>query len=153
MEIEITSPAFKNEGMIPSKYTADGSNVSPPLRFESVPEGTKSLALINDDPDAPAGTWVHWVMWNIPSKTTEIAENIPPDKCLPNGSKQGMTSFGRHGYGGPAPPSGTHRYYFKVYALDTELNLPEKAGKQELLKAIGNHILAQGQLMGKYKRR
>lgn len=152
MEIQVTSPAFQNEGMIPPKYTADGSDVSPPLKFGNVPEGAKSLALINDDPDAPVGTWIHWVMWNIKSDTTELAENIPPDKTLPDGSKQGITSYGRHGYGGPAPPSGTHRYYFKVYALDTELNLPDKAGKQELLKAMEGHILAQGQLMGKYKR-
>ncbi|MBN1974599.1 MAG: YbhB/YbcL family Raf kinase inhibitor-like protein [Sedimentisphaerales bacterium] len=152
MEIQITSPAFRNEGMIPPKYTADGSNVSPPLKFGALPEETKSLALINDDPDAPAGTWVHWIMWNIKPDTAGLAENIPPDKTLPDGSKQGMTSFGRHGYGGPAPPGGTHRYYFKIYALDTQLNLHERADKQELLKAMEGHILAQGQLMGKYKR-
>jgi Raf kinase inhibitor-like YbhB/YbcL family protein len=152
MEIKVTSQAFQNEGMIPSKYTADGSDVSPPLMIDSVPEGTKSIALISDDPDAPMGTWVHWVMWNIPPDTIELAEDIPPDKILPDGSIQGITSFGRHGYGGPSPPSGTHRYYFKVYALDTELNLTEKSGKKELLKAIEGHIIAQGQLMGKYKR-
>jgi Raf kinase inhibitor-like YbhB/YbcL family protein len=153
MEIQVTSPAFQNEGMIPSKYTADGGNVSPPLKFGSVPEDSKSLALISDDPDAPMGTWVHWVVWNIKPDTKELAENVPPDKTLPDGSKQGITSFGRHGYGGPAPPSGTHRYYFKIYALDTELNLPEKSGRKELLKAMEGHIIAQGQLMGKYKRR
>jgi Raf kinase inhibitor-like YbhB/YbcL family protein len=153
MEIQVTSPAFQNESMIPSKYTADGSDISPPLKFDSVPQGTKSLALISDDPDAPAGTWVHWVMWNIKPDSNGLPENIPPDKTLPDGSKQGMTSFGSHGYGGPAPPSGTHRYYFKVYALDFELNLPERAGKRELLKAMEGHIVAQGQLMGRYKRR
>lgn len=152
MEMKITSPAFRDEGMIPSKYTNDGSDISPPLEIESVPEGTKSLALISDDPDAPMGTWVHWVMWNIPAQTTELAEAIPTDTKLPDDSIQGMTSFGRHGYGGPAPPSGTHRYYFKFYALDTKLNLPEKSGKKELLKAMEGHIIAQGQLMGKYKR-
>ena len=152
MEIQVTSSAFQDEGMIPSKYTSDGSDVSPPLKFANVPDGTKSLALINDDPDAPMGTWIHWVMWNIKPETRELAENIPTDKTLPDGTKQGMTSFGRHGYGGPAPPSGTHRYYFKVYALDTELNLPDSAGKKDLLKAMEGHIIAQGQLMGKYKR-
>ncbi len=154
MEIQVTSPAFKNEGMIPSKYTTDGSDVSPLLKFESVPQDSICLALICDDPDAPMGTFVHWVMWNIKPDTKELSEDVPPDKTLPNGSKQGITSFGRYGYGGPAPPRGTtHRYYFKLYALDTELNLPEKSGKKELLKAMEGHIIAQGQLMGKFKRR
>ena len=153
MEMKVTSSAFQNEGMIPSKYTDDGSDVSPPLMIESVPEGTKSLALISDDPDAPMGTWIHWVMWNIPADSKELPEAIPTDAKLPDGSIQGMTSFGRHGYGGPAPPSGTHRFYFKFYALDTKLNLSEKAGKKELLKAMEGHIIAQGQLMGKYKRK
>ena len=153
MELKITSPAFENEGMIPSKYTDDGDDVSPPLKIETVPEGTKSLALIADDPDVPIGTWIHWTMWNIPPDKTEMSEAIPTDTKLPDGSVQGMTTFGRHGYGGPAPPRGTHRYYFKFYALDTQLNLPEKSGKKELLKAMEGHIIAQGQLMGKYKRR
>ena len=153
MELKITSPAFENEGMIPPKYTADGSDVSPPLKIESMPEGAKSLALISDDPDARIGTWIHWTMWNIPADKTELAEAVPPDTKLPDGSVQGMTTFGRHGYGGPALPRGTtHRYFFKLYALDTKLNLPEKSGKKELVKAMEGHIIAQGQLMGKYKR-
>ena len=152
MEIQVTSPAFENEGMIPSKYTADGSDISPPLQWNSVPEGTKSIALISDDPDAPVGTWVHWVIWNIPADKTDLAENIPPDKVLQDGSMQGITDFGRHGYGGPAPPSGTHRYYFKIYALDTMLELPGNSIKADMLSAMEGHILAQGQLMGKYRR-
>ena len=153
MEIQVTSPAFENESMIPSKYTADGNDVSPPLKFASVPEQAKSIALISDDPDAPVGTWVHWVMWNIPAGASELPENIPPDKVLADGSIQGITDFGRHGYGGPAPPSGTHRYYFKVYALDTVLELPGDSTKADMLSAMAGHILAQGQLMGRYKRR
>jgi Raf kinase inhibitor-like YbhB/YbcL family protein len=152
MTITVTSPAFKQEGMIPSKYTADGLNVSPPLQWESLPDGTQSIALISDDPDAPMGTWVHWVMWNIPPDKKELPENIPPDPRLPDGSSQGITDFRQPGYGGPAPPSGTHRYYFKVYALDTKLDLPGSSTKADLVRAMKGHILAEGQLMGKYKR-
>jgi Raf kinase inhibitor-like YbhB/YbcL family protein len=153
MDIKITSPAFENEGLIPAKYTCDGDDISPPLQWEAVPEGTKSIALISDDPDAPVGTWVHWVLFNLPPDTRELAESIPPDKTLPNGAKQGTTDFGRIGYGGPCPPSGTHRYFFKIYALDTELDLQADARKRDLLKAMEGHILAEGQLIGKYKRR
>jgi Raf kinase inhibitor-like YbhB/YbcL family protein len=153
MTIKVTSPAFEEGGMIPSKYTVDSQNVSPPLKWEGVPDGTKSIALISDDPDAPVGTWVHWVMWNIPPGARELTENVPPDEDLLDGSMQGITDFGRPGYGGPAPPSGTHRYYFKIYALDIKLNLPNGSTKTDLLKAMEGHILAEGQLMGKYKRR
>ncbi len=153
MEIKITSSAFAEGGMIPSKYTCDGADVSPPLQWDAVPEGTKSIALISDDPDAPMGTWVHWVIFGLPAETRELAENIPADETLPNGAKQGITDFGRVGYGGPCPPSGTHRYFFKIYALDTELQIDASAGKRGLLKAMEGHILAQGQLMGKYKRK
>lgn len=153
MEIKITSSAFAEGGMIPSKYTCDGANVSPPLQWDAVPEGTKSIALISDDPDAPMGTWVHWVLFNLPAQTRELPENVPPDETLPNGAKQGITDFGRVGYGGPCPPSGTHRYFFKIYALDTELQIDTGAGKHGLLKAMEGHILGQGQLMGKYKRK
>ena len=153
MTIAVTSPAFKEGGMIPSKYTCDGANISPPLKWEGAPEGTKSIALISDDPDAPVGTWVHWVMWNIPADAKELVENVPPDPDLPNGSRQGITDFRRPGYGGPCPPSGTHRYYFKIYALDTKLDLAGRSTKADLLKAMQGHILAEGQLMGKYKRR
>lgn len=152
MTIKVTSPAFEEGGMIPYKYTSDGENVSPPLKWEAVPNGTKCIALISDDPDAPMGTWVHWVMWNIPVDVRELAENVPPDVDLLDGSRQGVTDFGRHGYGGPSPPSGTHRYYFKIYALDTKLDVPSSSKKADLLKAMEGHVIAEGQLMGKYKR-
>ena len=152
VEIEITSSAFEDGGMIGAKYTCDGEDVSPPLKWGAVPEGTKSVALICDDPDAPMGTFVHWVIFGLPADTKELAENIPPDKTLPNGAKQGTTDFGRIGYGGPCPPSGTHRYFFKIYALDSQVDLPAGATKRELLEAMEGHILGQGQLIGKYKR-
>lgn len=153
MAFKITSSAFQEGGMIPAKYTADGEDISPPLALSGIPEGTKSIALINDDPDAPMGTWVHWVVYNLPADTTEIAENMPVSPELPNGAKQGRTDFGGIGYGGPAPPRGTHRYFFKVYALDTMLDLPVGATKAQLESAMDSHILAEAQLMGKYKRR
>ena len=152
MTLTVTSSAFTEGSMIPSKYTCDGENISPPVKWEGSPAGTKTFALISDDPDAPMGTWVHWVMWNIPADSMELAENVPPEKSLPNGSKQGITDFQRYGYGGPCPPSGTHRYYFKVYALDAELDLVNTATKKDLLKAIQGKTIAEGQLMGKYKR-
>jgi Raf kinase inhibitor-like YbhB/YbcL family protein len=152
MEIEITSSAFEEDGLIPSKYTCDGADVSPPLRWESVPEGTKSIALISDDPDAPMGTWVHWVIFDLPAEVRELEENIPRDETLPNGATQGTNDFGRIGYGGPCPPGGTHRYFFKIYALDTRLDLAAGTRKRELLDAMEGHILGQGQLIGKYKR-
>jgi Raf kinase inhibitor-like YbhB/YbcL family protein len=153
MEIKVTSSAFEEGGMIPSKYTCDGMDISPPLKWQGMPDGTQSIALISDDPDAPVGTWVHWVMFNIPADTNGLAENIPADKTLPNGARQGITDFRRIGYGGPCPPSGTHRYFFKLYALDKKLDLAAGADKAALLKAMEGHILAQGQLMGRYKRK
>ena len=160
MEITITSPAFKEGGMIPAKYTCDGADISPPLQWDAVPEGTGSIALVCDDPDAPMGTWVHWVLFNLPSTTTALAEKVPPNKTLANGARQGTNDFRKIGYGGPCPPSGTHRYFFKIYALDAQLDLQAGADKPRLLKAMqsregsltGGHILAEGQLMGKYKR-
>ncbi len=152
MDIKITSSAFEEGGLIPPKYTCDGDDISPPLQWDAVPESTKSIALISDDPDAPMGTWVHWVLYNLPADTKELAENIHPDNTLPNGARQGTTDFGRIGYGGPCPPSGTHRYFFKIYALDTELDLAAGAAKSDLINAMIGHILAEGQLMGKYKR-
>jgi Raf kinase inhibitor-like YbhB/YbcL family protein len=152
MGIEITSTAFKDGGLIPSMYTCDGADISPPLQWDVVPEGTRSIALICDDPDAPMGTFVHWVLFDLPAEARELAENIPPDKTLPNGAKQGTTDFRRIGYGGPCPPSGTHRYFFKIYALDTEIDLAAGANKSQLLRAMEGHILGQGQLIGKYKR-
>jgi hypothetical protein len=152
MEIKITSTAFDEGGMIPEKYTCDGIDISPPLTWTSVPDGTKTLALICDDPDAPLGTWVHWVLFNIPANINELAEATPPDKELENGAKQGKNGFRKIGYGGPCPPRGTHRYYFKIFALDTELDLKAGAKKKQLLKAMEGHILGKGQLMGRYKR-
>jgi len=152
MAIKVTSPAFQHGGMMPRQYSGFAEDMSPPLQWESIPEGTQSLALICDDPDAPVGTWVHWVVWNIPASAMGLAEKVPTDPNLPDGSRQGITDFRRPGYGGPTPPSGTHRYFFRVYALDTQLNLPAKATKADLLKAMQGHILGQGELMGKYGR-
>jgi hypothetical protein len=152
MEIKITSPAFEEGSLIPRKYTCDGPNVSPPLAWTSVPEGTKSFALICDDPDAPMGTWVHWVLYNLPPNLPALPENIPPRTELDNGAKQGTNDFRKIGYGGPCPPGGTHRYFFKIYALDTVLNLEARATKSQLLTAMKGRILAEGQLMGRYKR-
>lgn len=151
-QIQITSTAFEDGGIIPKKYTCDDVNISPPLSWTGIPAGTKSLALICDDPDAPAGVWVHWVIFNLPPDSTELKENVPPQKVLSNGAKQGKNDFGNMGYGGPCPPNGIHRYYFKIYALDTVLTQDGGISKAELLKAMDGHILAQGQLMGKYKR-
>jgi len=144
--MQITSPAFQNNGKIPSRYTCDGKNISPPLIISGVPENAQSLALISDDPDAPVGLWVHWIMWNIDPKTTEIKEN-----SVPEGAVQGVTSFGDAKYGGPCPPSGTHRYFFKLYALDTKLDLPKTADKNALEAAMKNHILAKAEIIGLYR--
>lgn len=152
MKITVKSNAFEEGGMIPKKYTCDDRDVSPPLAWDNVPEGTKSLALICDDPDAPMGTWVHWVLYDLPPATRELPENIPPKKTLDNGAKHGTNDFRKTGYGGPCPPGGTHRYYFKLYALDTEIKRDPGMTKAELLKAMEGHILTEGQLMGKYKR-
>ncbi|RMH97449.1 MAG: YbhB/YbcL family Raf kinase inhibitor-like protein [Calditrichaeota bacterium] len=152
MSITLKSSAFEDGGMIPAKYTCDGENVSPPLTWEGVPDEAKTLALICDDPDAPMKTWVHWVVFNIPTSVKELPENTPAIRTLANGARQGINDFRRIGYGGPCPPGGTHRYFFKIYALDTELNLEPGATKEDLLKAMEGHILAEGQLMGKYSR-
>jgi len=153
MNITIESPAFKNGEFIPSKYTCDGEDISPALKWSNIPEGTKSLALICDDPDAPIGDWVHWVLYNIPPQTRELKEHIPSDKILKDGSIHGLNDWKRYGYGGPCPPSGVHRYFFKLYALDTKLNLGPGATKKQLLDAMKGHIIAQGELMGKYQRK
>jgi Raf kinase inhibitor-like YbhB/YbcL family protein len=150
--MELKSPAFEEGGMIPKKHTCDGDDISPPLRWTSVADGTKTLALICDDPDAPGGTWVHWVIFNIPGDTRDLAENVPPQKELPNRAKQGTNDFRKIGYGGPCPPGGTHRYYFKIYSLDTDLDLESGATKAQLLQAMKGHVLGEDQLMGKYKR-
>ena len=152
MGLKIISTAFEHGGKIPLKYTCDGADVSPPLAFRNIPNGTKSIALICDDPDAPMGTWVHWVLFNLPPDVSSLPENLPPQELLENGAKQGKNDFGNLGYGGPCPPGGEHRYYFKVYALDREIDLPAGASKSDLTEAIGGHFLSEGRLMGKYKR-
>lgn len=146
--MEILSDAFENMGKIPKKYTCDGDNISPPLLFENIPKKAKSLALIVDDPDAPAGTWTHWIMWNIDPQKTGIAENsIPPEAV------EGTTNFGKPGYGGPCPPMGEHRYFFKLYALDCEIKLPDSASVSNLEKEMENHILDKAEIYGTYERR
>lgn len=151
--MELKSSAFAAGGMIPKQYTCDGQDIAPPLSWSEAPAKTKSLALIADDPDAPMGTWVHWVMWNIPPNVRALGEHLPKTDTLPNGIKQGTTDFKRVGYGGPCPPSGTHRYFFKLYALDTSLNLPPTTTKKDLEKAMQGHILQQAELIGKYARK
>jgi Raf kinase inhibitor-like YbhB/YbcL family protein len=146
-EFRISSPAFENSGMIPSRYTCDDIDVNPPLRIENVPSAARSLTLIVDDPDAPMGTWVHWVVWNIDPGLSEIREN-----SVPKGGKEGINDFRKHSYGGPCPPSGTHRYFFKLYALDTTPDIGAHAEKAHIEKAMKGHIIAQTQLMGRYRR-
>jgi len=147
--MKITSSAFTEGAAIPKTFTADGKDISPPLHIEGVPVGTKSLVLIVDDPDAPRGTWNHWLVWNIDPQTKEIAEN-----AIPGSSVQGTTDFGSAKYGGPSPPSGTHRYFFRLYALDTTLKLPASTKRNGLDQEIAkHHILAEAKLMGKYSRK
>jgi Raf kinase inhibitor-like YbhB/YbcL family protein len=151
-EMKLTSRAFQEGEMIPPQYTCTGANISPPLAWESMPEKTKSLALIVDDPDAPGKTWVHWVAFNLPASVRALPENVPAQENINGGGKQGKNDFKKVGYGGPCPPSGTHRYYFKLYALDTDLALDSTATKDQLLKAMEGHVLGEGQLMGKYQK-
>ena len=152
LEIKLTSTAFKEGQPIPRAYTCDGVNVSPPLEWSGVPKTAKTLAIICDDPDAPGGTWVHWVLYNLPADNIGLVENLPATEKLAAGGFQGKNDFEKIGYGGPCPPSGTHRYFFKIYALDSELPLKAGATKAELLKAMEGHIVLQGQLMGTYRR-
>ena len=151
-KIQITSPAFQDGGWIPQDYTCDGADISPELEWSEIPQNTKSLALISDDPDAPSGDWVHWVVCDLPPNLSGLPAGMPIIGKLPIGGIQGRTDFGLIGYGGPCPPSGIHRYFFKVYALNVLLNLEPGATKKELLKAMKGHVLAEGQLMGKYQR-
>ena len=146
--VKITSPAFKQRERIPPKYTCDGMDVNPPLTIENVPLKAKSLALIVDDPDAPRGTWVHWVLWNVDPGTREVKE-----QSIPTGATQGVNDFGNRDYGGPCPPSGTHRYFFKLYALDTALTLGPDATKAALEVAMKGHILAEAEIIGLYERK
>ena len=153
-KLTVASSAFEHEGMIPEIYTGDGDDISPALSWSGTPEETKSFVLISDDPDAPMGDWVHWVVYNIPGSVTALPEAVAKKEVLDNGTKQGVSSFHSIGYGGPCPPSGTHRYFFKVYALDITLDLnPANTTKATVLQAIENHVLAYGELMGKYQRR
>jgi Raf kinase inhibitor-like YbhB/YbcL family protein len=152
MTVKITSSAFTEGSMIPKRYTCDAEDVSPDLAWTAVPDGTKSLALICDDPDAPMGNWVHWVLFNLPPDINKLHAEIPPEETLKNGARHGKNDFGKFGYGGPCPPGGTHRYFFKLYALDTVIKLESGITKAQLLTAMERHILDEGQLMGKYKR-
>jgi Raf kinase inhibitor-like YbhB/YbcL family protein len=152
MTLQISSPAFEDGAAIPQKYSCDGDDMSPAVYWSELPDQTESIALIMDDPDAPVGTWVHWVLYDLPGNRTEIPENAPKSDQLPSGGTQGSNSWGRSGYGGPCPPGGTHRYFFKLYALDALLDLASGATKEELLQAMEGHILDQGQLMGTYTR-
>jgi Raf kinase inhibitor-like YbhB/YbcL family protein len=151
--MEIKSLAFSEGAAIPSKYTCDNIDISPPLEWSHVPAGTKTLAIICDDPDAPGGTYVHWVLFNLPGDLKGLSENLPKTETLKNGAKQGRSDFGKTGYGGPCPPGGTHRYFFKLYALGTELDSKPGITKRELLKAMEGYILAEAQLMGRYSRK
>jgi hypothetical protein len=144
--MRLTSAAFENGGRIPSTYTCDGEDISPPLEFHDVPQESVSLALVMDDPDAPNGTWDHWLVWNIPGGTTSIPEDSQPDGV------PGENGWGRLDYGGPCPPSGTHTYRFKLYALDCELSLPEGASKGQLQDAMKGHVLEEASLQGDYSR-
>ncbi len=150
--MKLQSPAFSANGLIPAIYTCDRQDISPALSWDDPPAGTQSFALICDDPDAPGKTWVHWVLYDLPATTRELLESVPPNPTLENGGIHGINDFGRLGYGGPCPPSGTHRYFFKLYALDRKLGLKPGATKAELLTAMAGHILAEAELMGRYAR-
>ncbi len=150
MTLDVRSSAFAEGGMIPSRYTCDGENVSPDLEWSTVPAGTKSIAVIADDPDAPRKTWVHWVLFNLPPALRGLPKDVPKTPTLADGAIQGINDSNELGYDGPCPPSGVHRYYFKVYALDRELTLRSGCTKQQLLEAMEGHALADGVLMGRY---
>ena len=155
MTISVMSSVFEADKPIPKEYTGDGKDLSPPLAWSNLPKDTKEIALICDDPDAPRGTWVHWVLYKIPAETTGLPEGLPPEKTLktPLGTVQGVNSFGKLGYGGPVPPKGSpHHYHFKLYALDRPVTLPPGVDKKALLAEIRDHVLAQGELVGTYQR-
>ena len=145
--MEVTSSAFKDGGDIPSKFSCDGANTSPPLQISDVPAAAKTLVLIVDDPDAPSGLFTHWMVWNLSPQTSTISEGSAP------GGVHGTNDFGKSGYGGPCPPSGTHRYYFRVFALDRKLDLANGAKRSQLDAAMKGHVTAQGELMGRYSRK
>jgi Raf kinase inhibitor-like YbhB/YbcL family protein len=151
MALDLSSPVIRDQ-TIPQHYTCDGDNVSPPLQWEDVPEGTQCFALVVDDPDAPGGDFTHWVLYNLPPSLRWLPEDVRRDQILPNGAMQGRNSFQRIGYGGPCPPGGTHNYSFHLYALDILLELPPAASKEDLLQAMQGHILAEAQMVGRYTR-
>jgi Raf kinase inhibitor-like YbhB/YbcL family protein len=153
MSLEVSSSAFREGEAIPKQYTGDGKNISPPIRWEGGPSNTRSYALICEDPDAPAGIWTHWIVFNIPSDKDGLDEALPSRDLFPDGTKQGRNDFGKIGYGGPAPPKGKpHRYFFKLYALDTQLDLLAGSTRAQFLKVIQGRVLAEGQLMATYAR-
>ncbi len=151
-EIKLTSAAFKEGEAIPRAYTCDGVNISPPLEWSGVPKTARTIAIVADDTDAPGGTWVHWALYNLPAENIGLVENLPLTENLKAGGFQGTNDFQKIGYRGPCPPSGTHHYYFRIYALDSELTLKAGATKAELLKAMDDHVVLQGRLMGTYRR-
>lgn len=151
--LRITSPDFSEGEVIPKEFTCDAQDISPKLEWKEPPANTGSFALIMDDPDAPGGTWVHWVLYDVPADARELPERVPSQEQLSSGARQGRNDFGKIGYGGPCPPPGKpHRYFFKLYALDTKLNLEPGATKAELERAMKSHVLAQAELIGKYGR-
>jgi Raf kinase inhibitor-like YbhB/YbcL family protein len=151
--MQLTSTAFQEGQAVPAEYTADGRNVSPPLKWTDPPGGTRSLALICEDPDAPRKTWVHWVVFNVPAESRELAADVPHLPHLANGTLQGVNDFGNVGYGGPSPPPGKpHRYFFRLYALGRKLDVVPGASKPEVVRAMAGHVLAECHLMGAYGR-
>jgi Raf kinase inhibitor-like YbhB/YbcL family protein len=150
--MKLTSTTFTPGGPIPLPYTCDGSDFSPDLEWDGAPQDTLSFALVVDDPDAPRGTWVHWLAYNIPAPAFRLAAKLPREAEHPSGLKQGTNSWGRIGYGGPCPPSGTHRYFFRLFALDVVLDLPGGATREELEAAMAGHVLDRAELMGTYSR-
>ena len=152
MAFSVTSDTFRPGTLIPARYTCDGENISPPLTWAGAPEGTESFALIFEDPDAPSKTWVHWVLFNLPANQTGLRERIQNIRSFPNGAIHGVNDFQAIGYRGPCPPGGTHRYYLKLYALDSELDLDAGATRDQLLDSMEGHILANTEIMGRYKR-
>ncbi len=153
MSLELKSSAFGNEGSIPGHYSRNGGNISPALSWTGVPKDTRSLVLIVDDPDAPAGLFTHWIVYGMKPGSTGLPEHVSSTGELSNGARQGLNGFGNIGYDGPQPPSGTHRYFFHLYALDTETDMPPGLSRQELDGAIEGHVIEEALLMGRYKSR
>ena len=153
MTLTLSSSAFKSGAEIPRRHTCEGADLSPALAWDGAPAGTKGFALIADDPDAPVGTWVHWVVYDLSANTSKLPEGLPTTDSLSGGGRQGLNDFRKTGYGGPCPPPGkSHRYFFKLYALDAPTNLKPRATKADVLRASEGHVLAQAELMGTYER-